>query len=104
MREDNVTRGQRRSELLRYLCQRFVIGHENLYVIAHLSQFTDRADEIWHRLGRSVPDENAIAFLAQVFGHSAADNAETNYPNVFSNSTSHSACCPRRASIRVPSN
>src|SRR6267143_1636719 len=63
--------------------QSLVIRDKDLYVIAQSCQFPRRADEIWNRARRPVPNENGKTFAAKIPGHCASDDPKADHPNVF---------------------
>ena len=82
---------QRWSELLADAEKGVVVGNKNLYEIAHLGDFSRRADEVRHGPRGTIPHENMEPFFTKVRRHPASNNAKTDYSDIFSRSTGHIA-------------
>src|SRR6201997_33556 len=65
MRKDDVTWRKLFPQLLGGLQESVVIRHKNLDVIAQVRQFPRRADKIWNRTRRSIPNEDKKSFAAR---------------------------------------
>jgi len=96
MCEHDVARRQRGRELVCDIKKRVIVRDKNLNVIAHLRDFRGVTDEVWDPSQGPIPDKNMEALLAQVSGHSAPDNPETDHSDIFSHSMSHVAFCGLR--------
>jgi hypothetical protein len=89
VRKHNVARGEARTELLRNLEKRVIVGHENLHEIAHLGQLRWRADKIRHGSRSPVPDEYVEPFPTKNLPNTASDYSEADQPNIFLRSMGH---------------
>ena len=89
VRKHNMARGEARTESLRNLEKRVIVGHENLHEIAHLGQLRWRADEIRHGSRSPAPDEYVESFSTQNLTDTASDYSEADHPNIFLRSTGH---------------
>src|SRR5205807_3222786 len=89
MSNDNMPWSKRGRHLPEHIQKCVVVRDKNLNVIAHLGELGRCADEIRNGSRVSVPNKNMKALSAEIIGHPAPDNAESDHTNIFSSSTRH---------------
>src|SRR5690242_18064287 len=71
------------------LQKRVVVRNKYLNVVAHFGELGWRSHEIRNRTRVTVPNKDVKPALTQIFGNSASNDPESDYPNVFPGSTRH---------------